>query len=108
MEIKATVNAICDKAGEAAHAAKDTTKTLAKIAKCKMQILKLQEGIRKNYQKLGKVYYKDFITDEEPDEAEYDPLCRQISESYQRISRLKEMIAELKVGTVDEDEQTEE
>lgn len=96
MELKESVNNFCDKAGEVAHSAADKTKALAKIAKYKLKISKLQEKIRRDYQKLGKVYYKDFITDEEPDEAEYDPICREISDTFLQISELKEEIEDLK------------
>ncbi|MCQ2418636.1 MAG: hypothetical protein MJ085_02515 [Clostridia bacterium] len=96
MEFKQTVSDFCDKAGEAAHSAADKTKALAKIGRYKVKIAKLQEQIRKAYQQLGKVYYKDFVTDEEPDEAEYDPLCQQISECYRRITILRDAIEDLK------------
>ena len=55
-----------------------------------------QENIRRNYTKLGKVYYKDYITDEEPDDAEYLPLCESVSESYRRINELRDEIDDLK------------
>lgn len=96
MEFKESVNNFGDKIGEAAQLAAEKTKTLAKIGRYKVKIAKLQETIRKDYQKLGKVYYKDYVTDEEPDEAEYDPICREISECYRRISILRDAIEDLK------------
>ena len=48
-----------------------------------------QDKIRRCYTQLGKVYYKDYVTDEEPDDAEYDPLCERISQSFRRINRLR-------------------
>ena len=36
------------------------------------------------------------MTDEEPDEAEYKPLCEAISVSFRRINELREEIAEAK------------
>jgi len=52
-------------------------------------ILAEQDKIRRCYTQLGKVYYKDYVTDEEPDDAEYDPLCERISQSFRRINRLR-------------------
>lgn len=85
-----------DSATEAVQSAAQTAKTMARIAKYKMQILSEQEKIRKAYQELGKVYYKDFATDEEPDEAEYKPWCEKISDSFRRINQLRDAIADLK------------
>lgn len=96
MEFKDSVNNFGDRVGQAAQAAADKTKALAKIGRYKVKITKLQEQIRKAYQKLGKVYYKDFVTDEEPDEAEYDPICREISECYRKITILRDAIEDLK------------
>lgn len=79
-----------------AHAALRTTKLLAYISQRKLSIFAEQEKIRRLYTKLGKVYYKDFVTDEEPDEAEYNPLCQRISECYRRINDLREEILEAK------------
>ena len=80
----------------AASATVDATKQFAIISKCKMQIAAEQEKIRSLYAKLGKLYYKDFITDEEPDEAEYNPLCKQISNHYRKISALRDRIEEVR------------
>ena len=55
-----------------------------------------QEKIRRLYAKLGKVYYKDYVTDEEPDEAEYAPICNAISDSFRRINTLKEELSDAK------------
>ncbi len=79
-----------------AHAALRTTKLLAFISQRKLSIFAEQEKIRRLYTKLGKVYYKDYVTDEEPDEAEYNPLCERISDCYRRINDLREEIAEAK------------
>ncbi len=80
----------------AANATVDATKQFAIISKCKVQIAAEQEKIRNLYAKLGKLYYKDFITDEEPDEAEYTPLCSQISSHYRKISALRDRIEEVR------------
>lgn len=79
-----------------ADATVDATKQLAILSKCKVQIVAEQEKIRSLYTKLGKLYYKDFVTDEEPDEAEYNPLCDSISDHYRKIARLREKMNEAK------------
>ena len=56
----------------------------------------MNETIRQLYARLGKLCYKDRITDEEPDEAEYKPLCDEISRSYRCISRLRDEIEDAK------------
>lgn len=85
-----------DSAAEAVQCAAKKTKMLALIAKYKMQILSEQEKIKKAYQELGRVYYKDFATDEEPDEAEYQPWCEKISDAFRRINQLKRDIEDAK------------
>lgn len=85
-----------EKANDAAHTAARGAKLLALISKKKIAILNEQEKIRRAYTRLGKVYYKDYVTDEEPDEAEYNPLCEKISVSYRRINRFRAEIAEAK------------
>lgn len=100
-----------EKAADAALSAAKTAKYLAFIAKKRMEITMEQEKIRRAYTKLGKVYYKDYITDEEPDEAEYQPLCESISESFRRINELKDEIATAKAeyyGKTEEAEESEE
>ena len=94
-----------EKAAGAALGAAKTAKYLAFVAKKRMDIAMEQEKIRRAYTKLGKVYYKDYITDEEPDEAEYKPLCESISEAFERINELKDEIADAKetyYGNVEE------
>lgn len=62
----------------------------------KLQILRQKEHIRQLYARLGKLCYKDRITDTEPDEAEYQPLCDAISDAYRCISRLRDEMEEAK------------
>ena len=88
-----TMDTLKDMAGNAALSAAKATKHLAMLSKLRLEILREKERIYYNYAKLGKVYYKDFVTDEEPDEAEYKPLCDQISASFRRINELQEQIA---------------
>ena len=85
----------------AASATVDATKQFAIISKCKLLIAAEQEKIRSLYTKLGKVYYKDYVTDEEPDEAEYKPLCSQISARYRKIAQLRDRIEEVKANYQD-------
>lgn len=85
-----------EKAVSAAEAAAKTAKYLAFVAKTKMEIRLEKEKIRRLYAKLGKVYYKDYVTDEEPDEAEYKPLCELISDSFRRINALKDALEDAK------------
>ena len=89
----ATMDSLKDKASSAAQSAAKTAKFVASLSKMRLEIIKEQERIRRNYSKLGKVYYKDYVTDEEPDEAEYKPLCDDISASFRRINELREQIA---------------
>ena len=92
-----------EKARRAAGATVDAAKQLAALSKCKVQIVAEQEKIRSLYTKLGKLYYKDFITDEEPDEAEYEPLCDSISAHYRKLSRLRDLMNDIKSGKRTED-----
>lgn len=91
-----TMEVLKDKATEAAQTAANATRRVAVITKKKLEILAEQEKIRRNYTRLGKIYYKDYVTDEEPDDAEYQPLCSQISASFQRINRLRDEISQIK------------
>ena len=88
-----TMDSLRDKASSAAQSAAKTAKYVASISKMRLEIVKEQERIRRTYTKLGKVYYKDYVTDEEPDEAEYKPLCDDISASFRRINELRDQIA---------------
>ena len=76
-------------AAGAAQAAAKKTKQLATIAKANLEIMSEEEKVKKAQIELGKVYYKDFILEEEPDEAEYLPWCDKITESLKLIDNLK-------------------
>lgn len=78
---------------EAVNQAGRAAKHLTYLSRRRARILQEQERIRRLYARLGKVYYKDYVTDEEPDEAEYLPLCDAISAAYRRINALREEIA---------------
>ena len=86
------------KATEAAQSAAKAAKYVAFVSKRKLAIAAEQEKIRRAYTKRGKVYYKDYVTDEEPDQAEYAPICDEISDSYRKINALKDEIADAKAA----------
>ena len=90
------VEALNDKAVDAAQAAARAAKLVAILSQKKLLIAREQEKIRRNYTRLGRIYYKDYVTDEEPDEAEYKPLCEAISNSFRYINDLKDDIADAK------------
>ncbi len=90
------VEALKDKAVDAAQAAARAAKLMAILSQKKLLIAREQEKIRRNYTRLGRIYYKDYVTDEEPDEAEYKPLCEAISNSFRYINDLKDDIADAK------------
>ena len=91
-----TFEELKQKAKKAACATADAAKQLAIISKYKIQIAAEQDKIRSLYGELGKLYYKDYVTDEEPDEAEYQPLCDRISDHYRKLSRLRELLNKAK------------
>ncbi len=76
-------------ATSAAQTAAGKTKKLASIAKANFAILAEEDKVKKAQQELGKVYYKNFISGEEADLAEYLPLCEKITESLKLIESLK-------------------
>ena len=90
------VEALKDKAVDAAQAAARAAKLVAILSQKKLLIAREQEKIRRNYTRLGRIYYKYYVTDEEPDEAEYKPLCEAISNSFRYINDLKDDIADAK------------
>lgn len=89
----ATMETVKNAVSSAAESAAKAAKYYSFVSKKRLAILAEKEKIRRNYTKLGKVYYKDYVTDEEPDDAEYVPLCEAISNSYRLINALKEQIA---------------
>ncbi len=90
------VNELKEMAAGAALSAAKAAKYAARNAKIRMEIAMEQDKIRRAYAKLGKLYYKDYVTDEEPDEAEYKPLCENISACFRAINMLKEDLEDLK------------
>lgn len=92
----ATMEEIRNLASDAAQSAAKTARYIALVSKKRVEIAREQERIRRLYAKLGKVYYKDYVTDEEPDDAEYAPICNAISDSFRRINTLKEELSDAK------------
>lgn len=92
----ATMEEIRNLASDAAQSAAKTARYVALVSKKRVEIAREQEKIRRLYAKLGKVYYKDYVTDEEPDDAEYAPICNAISDSFRRINTLKEELSDAK------------
>ena len=106
--MKENVEVLKEKVIDAAQAAGRVAKLAATISQKKVLIAREQERIRRNYTRLGKVYYKDYVTDEEPDEAEYKPLCEEISNSFRYINDLKEDIEDAKEAYRAAKQQTKE
>lgn len=92
----ATMEELRNLASDAAQSAAKTARYIALVSKKRVEIAREQERIRRLYAKLGKVYYKDYVTDEEPDDAEYAPICNAISDSFRRINTLKEELSDAK------------
>lgn len=86
--IESILNALTD----VAQAAANKARSLTSIAKSNVNILTEQEKLKKAYADLGRLYYRDFITGEEPDDAEYLPLCDRITEIVKDIQGLRETI----------------
>ena len=74
---------------EAAQAAVRATKSAAALTKANVNLQTEQSKQRKAYLELGKLYYRDFITGEEPDDAEYLPLCDAITQAAKNIDSLR-------------------
>lgn len=102
------VEVLKEKVVDAAQAAGRAAKLAATISQKKVLIAREQERIRRNYTRLGKIYYKDYVTDEEQDEAEYKPLCEAISNSFRYINDLKEDIEDAKEAYHAAKQQTKE
>ena len=83
---------------EAAQAAARVTKSAASVTKSNISILTEQDKQKKAYLELGKLYYRDFITGEEPDDAEYLPLCEAITEAAKNIEALRGELEEAKAA----------
>ena len=96
MDIRDNFDTIKDKAVEVASTAVKKTKQLALISKANLEIISLQDKIKKAQLELGKLYYRDYAVDEEHDIAEYLPWCKKIDEAKRTIAELRDYIEDLK------------
>ena len=79
-----------------AQSASSLTRKAASATKTNVSLLAEQEKQKKAYLELGKLYYRDFITGEEPDDAEYLPLCAVITETTKNIEEMRESLNAIK------------
>ncbi len=81
-----------------AQTAATLTKKAASATRTNVSLLTEQEKLKKAYLELGKLYYRDFISGDEPDDAEYLPLCRMITETEENIEAMRGKLETLKSG----------
>lgn len=108
MDFNETFENIKNKAAVAAQAAAGKAKNLAQISKANIDIRAEQDKQKKAYTELGKLFYRDFITGEESDEAEYLPWCDKVTESVRKVNELRELIDSLKAKDKPEAEEAAE
>ena len=93
-----SIEALKGLVAEAAQAAARVAKSAAEVTKSNISILTEQEKQKKAYLELGKLYYRDYITGEEPDDAEYLPLCEAITEAAKNLEALRADLEEAKAS----------
>lgn len=98
MALNDSLEALKGLVAEAASAAARVTKSAAAVTKSNISILTEQDKQKKAYLELGKLYYRDYITGEEPDDAEYLPLCEAITEAAKNIEALRGEVEEAKAN----------
>ena len=103
-----SLEAIKKLVNDVAKTAKKATKGAAAVTKAEVSILSEQDKLRKAYLALGKLYYRDYITGEDPDDAEYIPLCDAITEATKNIDELKAKVSEVTSAKKEEAEEPEE
>lgn len=108
MDFNEKFESVKNKASEAAQTAAAKAKSLAKIAKANIDIRSEQEKQKKAYTELGKLFYRDFITGEASDEAEYLPWCDKVTESVRKVNELRDMISDLKAKEEPADAEADE
>ena len=79
-----------------AQVATRMTKSAAAVTKANINILSEQDKLKKAYMELGKLYYRDYITGEEPDDAEYLPLCDAITKATKNIDNLRTTVQDIR------------
>ena len=89
MAWKDNFDTIKSTAAVVAQSAAKKTRQLISVTKANLAILAEEDKIKKAHTELGKLYYKDFIMEEEPDEAEYLPWCDKITASRKTIEALR-------------------
>ena len=85
-------------ATNAAQSAAKRSKKLATMAKANVAIQQEEVRVRKAQLELGKAFYKNFVSGEEADMAEYLPLCEKITTSLNIIEGLRAEIERAKSG----------
>lgn len=98
-----SLEALKNMAVDAAQAAVKATKNAAAVTRANINIFTEQEKQKKAFLELGKLYYRDFITGEEPDDAEYLPLCDRITEAARNIESLRTNIDDIKAKPEEEE-----
>jgi len=98
MALNDSLEALKGFVAEAAQAAARVTKSAAAVTKSNISILTEQDKQKKAYMELGKLYYRDYITGEEPDDAEYMPLCEAITEAAKNIDALRGELEDAKAA----------
>lgn len=98
MALNESLEALKGLVAEAAQAAARVTKGAAAVTKSNISILTEQDKQKKAYLELGKLYYRDYITGEDPDDAEYMPLCEAITEAAKNIEALRGELEEAKAS----------
>lgn len=107
MNFNESLEALKNMAVDAAQAAVKVTRNAASVTRANINIFTEQEKQKKAFLELGKLYYRDFITGEEPDDAEYLPLCDRITEAAKNIEALRSNIEDIKAEIPVEDEDCE-
>ena len=92
MDFNETMDALKKLASDMAQTASAAAKKAALVTKTNLEILSQTDKRKKAYLELGKLYYRDYITGEEPDDAEYLPLCDKITEATKAIEELKAIL----------------
>lgn len=96
MSFQENFEAFSGRVTEAAQIAAQKAKDLALIARTKVQIVSEEDKIKKAQIELGKLCYRDFTADAEPERTEYLPWCEKINECRAAIEQLQTMIAAIR------------
>lgn len=108
MDFNETMDALKKLASDMAQTASTAAKKAALVTKTNLEILSQTDKRKKAYLELGKLYYRDFIMENEPDDAEYLPLCDKITEATKAIDELKAVLEKGSAQPAEEEEQPAE